>query len=63
MPVRRYTDPNNVQYIWDGIKSAKHQHQAAELSNITKFLQSETNCTFLQAELYINQTLKDGLIV
>lgn len=63
MPVRRHADPSNVQYIWDGIRSAKFHRHAADLSYITKFLQTETNCAASQVELYINQSLKDGLIM
>ncbi|KAK9739784.1 Bromodomain [Popillia japonica] len=63
MPVRRHADPNNVQYIWDSIRSAKHHRHAADFQYITKFLQTETNYTSAQIELYISLTLKDGLII
>lgn len=63
MPVRRHADPNNVQYIWDSIRSAKHHRHAADFQYITKFLQTETNYTSAQIELYISLTLKDGLIM
>ncbi|GJQ70483.1 hypothetical protein Trydic_g22895 [Trypoxylus dichotomus] len=62
MPVRRHADPNSVQYIWDSIKSAKHQHHSSDLAYIVKFCQSVTHYTPAQIELYVNQTLKDGLI-
>ncbi|KRT79504.1 hypothetical protein AMK59_6388 [Oryctes borbonicus] len=63
MPVRRYADPNDVQFIWDSIKSAKHQHQSPDLLNIVKFCNSVTNYTTVQIELCLTQTLKDGLVI
>lgn len=63
MPVRRAADPISVQHIWDAIRSASNQRQTADLSRIVKYLQRVDNCTQTQAELYLQQTLDDGLVM
>lgn len=64
MPVRRRTaDPISVQHVWDAIRYANHQRQMADLMRIVKYLQKLDNCTQAQAELYLQQTLDDGLVV
>ncbi|KAJ8913563.1 hypothetical protein NQ315_017114 [Exocentrus adspersus] len=62
MPIRRHSDPINVKRIWDAIRYANQSRQVADIPKISKYLQSVDGCTPAQAELYIKQTLKDGLI-
>lgn len=62
MPIRRYSDPINVKRIWDAIRSANQMRQVADISKISKYFQNIDDCTHVQAELYIKQTLKDQLI-
>lgn len=63
MPIRRAADPISVQHVWDAIRSAVLQRQMADSKRIIKYLQRVDKCTYTQAELYIQQTLHDGLIV
>ncbi|XP_063903277.1 zinc finger MYND domain-containing protein 11 isoform X2 [Zophobas morio] len=63
MPIRRAADPISVQHVWDAIRSAVLQRQMADSKRIIKYLQRVDKCTYAQAELYIQQTLHDGLIV
>ena len=63
MPVRRAADPLNVQYVWDSIKYCTHLRTAPDYQRISKQIQKLTECTQQQADLYISQTLEDGLIV
>ncbi|EFA03764.2 zinc finger MYND domain-containing protein 11 isoform X2 [Tribolium castaneum] len=63
MPIRRAADPITVQHVWDAIRSAVLQRQMADSKRIIKYLQRVDNCTYAQAELYVQQTHQDGLIV
>ncbi|XP_044267928.1 zinc finger MYND domain-containing protein 11 [Tribolium madens] len=63
MPIRRAADPISVQHVWDAIRSAVLQRQMADSKRIIKYLQRVETCTYPQAELHIQQTLQDGLIV
>lgn len=63
MPVRRTADPISVQHVWDAIRFANCQRQMADIPRILKYLMKIDSCTAAQAELYVKQTLKDGLIL
>lgn len=63
MPVRRAADPISVQHVWDAIRYANSQRQMADFLRIVKYLQKVDNCSQTQAELYLQQTLDDGLVV
>lgn len=63
MPVRRSADPISVQHVWDAIRFANHQKQMADLFRIVKYLQKIDNCSQTQAELYLQQTVDDGLVM
>lgn len=63
MPVRRAADPISVQHVWDAIRFSNCQRQMADLPRILKYLMKLGSCTAAEAELYVKQTLKDGLIV
>lgn len=63
MPVTRAADPISVQHVWDAIRFAGIQRQMADLQRIVKYLQRVDNCSQTQAELYVQQTLEDGLIL
>jgi hypothetical protein len=63
MPIRRAADPISVQHVWDAIRSAILQRQMADTKRIIKYLMRVDKCTYSQAELYIQQTLHDGLIM
>uniref|UniRef100_A0A1Y1N527 MYND-type domain-containing protein n=2 Tax=Photinus pyralis TaxID=7054 RepID=A0A1Y1N527_PHOPY len=63
MPVRRSTDPKPLQYVWDAIRSANSQKQMADFQRIIKYLQRNDYCTTAQAELYLKQSLEDGLVL
>ncbi|KAF5303056.1 hypothetical protein FQR65_LT08385 [Abscondita terminalis] len=62
MPIRRSTDPLPLQHVWDAVRSANYQKQMADYNRIIRYLQRTGNCTVTQAELYLKQTLEDGLI-
>lgn len=63
MPIRRSADPINVKRVWDAIRHSSLHQQSVDAQRIIKYLQNFGNCTPPQAELYIKQTLKDGLIL
>lgn len=63
MPVRRAADPISVQHVWDAIRSANFQRQMADLPRIVKYLQKVDKCSQAQAQLYVQQTIQDGLIL
>ncbi|KAL1491099.1 hypothetical protein ABEB36_011747 [Hypothenemus hampei] len=63
MPVRRHCDPANVKRIWDAIRSGNVARQACDVNRIFKFTQNVDDWTLAQVEMYIEQCLKDGLIV
>lgn len=63
MPVRRSADPKPLQYVWDAIRSANAQKQMADFQRIIKYLQRNDYCTTTQAELYLKQSLEDGLVL
>lgn len=63
MPIRRSADPFNVQIVWEAIKHVNTKKQIADISRLVKFLQRVLDCTEIQAEMYINQVLGDGLIL
>ena len=63
MPIRRSADPLNVHIVWEAIKSINTKKQIADISRLAKFLQRVVDCTEIQAEMYINQVLADGLIL
>lgn len=63
MPIRRHCDPINVKRLWDAIRSIHVAHQQCDMNRILKFLQKTENCTQAQVELYIKQSVRDGLIL
>lgn len=63
MPVRRHCNPINVKRIWDAIRSATVSHQSSDINRIFKYFQKVEICTQNQVEEYIQQALKDNLIV
>lgn len=63
MAIRRHCDPINVKQIWDAIRLASASHQSCDLNRILKYFQKTNDCTQEQVELYINQCVKDGLIM
>lgn len=62
MPIRRSADPATVTKIWNAICYLSQQQQNVDAAKVIKYLQVKNNCSVEQAELYIKQTLKDGLI-
>lgn len=63
MTIQRYSDPINVKRIWDSIRTSNHAHVSADLTKIVKYIQGFAECTSTQAESYVQQTLKDKLIM
>lgn len=63
MPVRRAADPISVQHVWDAIRNANSQRQMADLARIVRYLQKVDYCSQTQAELYVQQTVDDGLVM
>ncbi|XP_019761574.1 zinc finger MYND domain-containing protein 11 isoform X1 [Dendroctonus ponderosae] len=63
MAIRRHCDPINVKKIWDAIRLASAGHQSCDSNRILKHFQKSNDCTQEQVELYINQCVKDGLII
>lgn len=61
--MRRCADPVSVQYVWDAIKSSTVQRQTTDVARLVKIIQKYANCSQAQAELYIQQTLEDDLIL
>ncbi|KAF7270039.1 zinc finger MYND domain-containing protein 11 [Rhynchophorus ferrugineus] len=63
MPIRRHCNPVNIKRIWDAIRSATVSHQSSDINRILKYVQKFEICTQSQMEEYIQQALKDNLIV
>uniref|UniRef100_A0A6P7GDG9 Zinc finger MYND domain-containing protein 11 n=1 Tax=Diabrotica virgifera virgifera TaxID=50390 RepID=A0A6P7GDG9_DIAVI len=63
MTTRRQTDPIQVVRIWDAIRTANHQRISADVTKITKYLQTlESDYTSEKVDLYLKQALNDKLI-
>ncbi|CAH1992325.1 unnamed protein product [Acanthoscelides obtectus] len=63
MPVRRHTDPIQVELIWDAIRSANAARQTPDLTRITKYIQTVGNYSPTLIEGFVKNALKDKLIL
>lgn len=63
MPVRRHANPQTVQHVWNAIRSTQLQKQDNNASKLVPFIQKVLNCSAQTAESYIQQVVRDNLLV